>query len=324
MLAAARQPDGLSEESVLAIASHLDSPERARALFALSIASAQGFERWEYDRLRNLHDLVQQALAQPELTGLDARNLLGQRRMAAIRAAGDDPLVARRIEDAPRAYLLSVDPQSIARQMQTLTALGRNGVLVTQGTTTSGTWLDIAAHDQPGLLASVTSALVHLDLDVQQAVIATWEDGAALESFRVDGSTNLDVAAVQSAVERALGAPLGSAPIADAEVAFDNSVSPFHTVCEIRAPDKPGLLHALATAFTAAQVDVHAARIAVDHDHAADRFELTTRTSQKLGPDECRAVLQFVAGGVIVKRRRWRRPRVRPVAEHGSMARSTT
>jgi len=80
-------------------------------------------------------------------------------------------------------------------------------------------------------------------------------------------------------------------------------------VCEVRAPDKPGLLHALANAFAAARVEVHSARIAGDNGIALDRFEVTDRDGRKLGDETKEAVQRFVAGGVITKRRRFRAPR---------------
>ena len=44
LLAAIRQPDGWGEASVLALASHLDTPERARALFILSGVRTDGLD----------------------------------------------------------------------------------------------------------------------------------------------------------------------------------------------------------------------------------------------------------------------------------------
>ena len=58
----ASQVDGHSEESVLSVASYLDSPEQTRALYVLSVARRDGVERWEFERLRTLHELLQIAL----------------------------------------------------------------------------------------------------------------------------------------------------------------------------------------------------------------------------------------------------------------------
>ena len=49
---AVHQPGALSEERVLELAAHLDTPERARALYLLSALRSEGRERWEIQRLR--------------------------------------------------------------------------------------------------------------------------------------------------------------------------------------------------------------------------------------------------------------------------------
>ena len=49
---AVHQPGALSEERVLELAAHLDTPERARTLYLLSALQSEGRERWEVQRLR--------------------------------------------------------------------------------------------------------------------------------------------------------------------------------------------------------------------------------------------------------------------------------
>ena len=78
--AAAQRVDGFDEERVFALATHLDRPERARALYLLTLALG-GLEPWDRSRLDEMHDLVLAALEQPDLTGLDARNLVERRRL---------------------------------------------------------------------------------------------------------------------------------------------------------------------------------------------------------------------------------------------------
>jgi [protein-PII] uridylyltransferase len=314
-----RQPDGSSEESVLAVASHLDTPEQARALYLLSMARNRGVERWEFEKLRTLHELVQQALSQPQLTGLDARNLVGRRRSEAIRAAVADPDVVDRIERAPHAYVLSQEAATIARHAELAASLRGSGVLVEVTRVGEGWWVDVVAHDRPGLLAAVTGVLIDADLDIDEAVIATWADGVALESFRVRSELYPRPSELRPALESAFDAPLMSAPIEGAVVSFDNSVSPWHTICEVHAPDKPGLLHALSTAFAAAEVSVHSARITSGDGVARDRFEVTDRDARKLDEARREVVEMFVAGGVET-RRRWFRRTVQPACAATSAA----
>ena len=91
-----------------------------------------------------------------------------------------------------------------------------------------------------------------------------------------------------------------------ARVHFDDGSSPWHTICEVEAPDHPGLLHQLATAFTAAQVDVVAASIAEDGDDAVDTFELVQRDGDKLNDVDRDTVRKHIQTGASLARRRFR------------------
>lgn len=305
---AVRRPDGLTEEPVLQLASHLDKPEHARALFLLDAARGDEHDVWEFERATELHDLLQAALANTDLTGLEARNLVGRRRTEAIRSVQDDPHAVARIEDAPRSYVLREDSETIARHAQLLeppATATQARVQVTE--THGGWWIDIAARDKPGLLAGVTGVLVELGHDVRRAVVATWPDGVALESFLVGSNEPPDPARLQTAVEASFRAPLGSIALPDAVVTFDDSASPWHTLCEVRAPDRPGLLHALSNAFAAAKVEVHSAHVSADDGVALDRFDITDSDGHKLDVQSKVKIVGLVAKGVTVKKRRFRR-----------------
>ena len=152
-----------------------------RALFLLSSVSGDDREPWEFERLRELHELVESRLTNADLTGLEARNLVGRRRAEAARLVGGVPRVVERIEGAPRAYVLREDSEAIARHAQLLELLPSPSEARVH--VTGGEWIDVAARDKPGLLASVTGVLADRGLDVQEAIVATWSDGAALESF---------------------------------------------------------------------------------------------------------------------------------------------
>jgi Kef-type K+ transport system membrane component KefB len=305
--AAARRADGADESSVLQLAAHLDRPERARALYLLSLALGP-LEPFERRRLDGLHGIVQAALAHPELTGLTARNVAERHRAEASRLAGAGTAVAARVETAPRAYLLSQSSADIARHaalVEPLPARGRVRVAVSPEV--AGSWrVDVACRDQPGLLATVTGVLFDAGLDVVDAIVATWGDGGALESFAVRAPDAPDPAALQAAVERALGRPLSSPPVAGITASFDDDASPWYTLCEVTGPDHAGLLHRLAVAFSAAGADVHSARVATVDGRVTDRFELTDRRDAKLDEPTKAKVRAALAAGVV-GRRTWGR-----------------
>jgi UTP:GlnB (protein PII) uridylyltransferase len=316
---AAHRPSGLTEAAVLPLATHVGTPEQARALYVLTALRQADQERWERERLEQLHELVQTTLAESGLAGADARSLVTQRLRQAIVAAGADADadVAARIEAAPRSFVLRVTPEHLAAgaalaaplprsdeaRVAVLAAPPRSGPAVSG----AGVWsVLVGARDRQGLLAIVSGALGDGGYDVRRAVVATWLDGAAVEEFEVRGPVLPSAVELEAKVGAAFGQPLQSVPLPSAHVQFDDSSSPWHTICEIEASDQPGLLHHVATAFTAAGVTVVAASIAERDADAVDTFELMTRHGEKLGEDDQRAVREYIASGAVLSRRRFR------------------
>jgi Kef-type K+ transport system membrane component KefB/predicted amino acid-binding ACT domain protein len=308
--AAALRAGGLTEENVLQLASHLDRPERARGLYVLSALGGADRDRWELARLHELHQLVQATLAHDELRGEDARNVLDRRRQEALALVHDGEGVRDRIRTAPRSYVLRQPARVLARHAELLRPpLHDREARVHVSSDQPGTWwIDVAAPDRHGLLAAVTGVLADHGLDLAEAVVATWPDGSALESFRALGGDEPDAVALARDMREALHHDLASLPMPDAVVGFDREASPWHTVCEVTAPDRPGLLHVVATAFAAAGVDVVTATIGAVDGKADDRFELVDRNGHKLDAELEQRVRTYLRGGVAT-RRRWGRQR---------------
>ncbi len=307
--AAALRASAFDQEKVLTLAAHLQTPERTRALYVLTMLHNAQTERWQLARVEELHRLVQEALGDDGLTGAHARDLIEDRKQEALIAA--DGRAAARVASAPRSYVLRQPATAIARHAELLRRpVGVDEVRV-RVTDVGGSWsLDVATRDRRGLLAGVTGVLEDHRLSVSEAVVATWPDGVALEAFRVTGPPP-DTGAIATAVRTACAAPLESEPMESFLVDFDHSASPWHTACEVTARDRPGLLHTIATAFAAAGVEVVAASIGVIDGVADDRFELVDANGHKLGPDVEEAIRRFLTSGVE-SRRSWFRQVYRP------------
>ena len=157
----------------------------------------------------------------------------------------------------------------------------------------------MAWHDEVGRLAAITKVLADHHLVVDDGVLATWPDGAVLDSFHVPLGARPDAAALAEDIKVAADGPMQSMPLPDAEVSFDNAASPWHTVCEVRCTDRPGLLHALATSFAAARVEVRSANVSAHDGLVIDRFEVTDQDGAKLSPEEVDRVSDLVRTGAI-------------------------
>jgi [protein-PII] uridylyltransferase len=200
--------------------------------------------------------------------------------VSATRLVGGDSEVAERVAAAPAAYVLTQGSSDIARQCELLTPMPSPWevrVVATPSPRPDQWHVDVVARDRPGLLASFSGGLAACGLDVVQAVLATWDDGGALQAFLVRAPTAPDSARIQVALEASLGAPLVSEPVADAQVLFSRPDGALYTTCDVRAADRPGLLHAVAVAIASAGVDVHAAKVVTEEGVAHDRFDLSDR-----------------------------------------------
>ena len=146
-------------------------------------------------------------------------------------------------------------------------------------------------------------------MDVKQAVLATWIDGGALEAFVVSSTETPEPNALERAFAAALDRPLSSPAIEGANISFVNGRSPAYTTCDVRAVDRPGLLHTIAVAITSAGADVHAASVTTMHGIAHDRFDLSDQCGQPLDAAGEDAIRIGVRSGVTDSRRGHRRER---------------
>ena len=194
-----------------------------------------------------------------------------------------DPIERRRV-GAPAAYLDANDPCDVARHLALLDPVPQPGVVrvtVTPTARPSSWWVEVVSRNRAGLLAAITGGLEHRSLEVVSASVATWSDGATLDIFRVDAEHAPDPDDLRIAIEEALGAPLLPSPIVGATVIF-SSAPDGSTLCEVRAPDRHGLLHDLAATFALQGVQIDSARVETEIDNAVDRFALTDRRGRPL------------------------------------------
>ncbi|MGH9281973.1 MAG: ACT domain-containing protein, partial [Acidimicrobiales bacterium] len=167
-----------------------------------------------------------------------------------------------------------------------------------------GLWrIELACRDRPGLLSSITAALGVAGLDVLDASIAGWPDGGVADAFTVRSETAPEPEGLVVQLRAARRQPPRALPLPDAVVTFDDQASPWHTLCKVVAPDRPGLLHALAVAFATSGADVHSARITTSGRMAEDHFELADGRGEKLGEEVEAAIGVAVRAGASTRAR---------------------
>ena len=185
---AAHQPGALTEERVLELAAHLDTPERARTQYLLSALRNEGRERWEMQRLRALYELVQATLAD-DAPGRRRGPVLAERRQAeAADLSAGQPGALERLASAPRAYVLRTpidSPGSPRRACSTPSRRRTPRVAATRARTTSAGGSTSPGTTTPAAWPPSPRCWPTTSLVVDDAVLATWPDGAVLDSFHV-------------------------------------------------------------------------------------------------------------------------------------------
>lgn len=161
--------------------------------------------------------------------------------------------------------------------------------------------------DRHGLFSTLTGALAVSGASIVDARIRTLKNGMALDTFYIQG-TNGKIYENDNFLTKTVRKALAAQMNIDQEVQshqklqskktrnftvqprviIDNSVSNDHTVIEINAKDRPGLLHDVAKALSAEHLQIHTAKIttfgsrAVDVFYVRDSFGLKIINQEKL------------------------------------------
>ena len=286
--AVATEPFVADDRTTAQLAGYLGDAELVEKCRLLTEARG-GFNEHQYTAIITVVTGVQQLLAHPELVHGMNSSLESVRRTEALQLAGT--LAAKeRIENTTTQHLLAHEPSTLARHatlIEPVPSEDRVRVHV-EPTANPLMWIvDVAARDQRGLLARLCAGLGDAGYEIGSASIATWPDGAVVDSFTVASPVRPDEEALTSALNARLEGRIERAPIVrdeDAVLRFtlDNNANPWHSVVVVTGTDQPRLLQHIATAFAEARIDVHHARVNTDGIAITDRFEVSTRKGRKI------------------------------------------
>lgn len=297
------------------------SLERLRLLLVLTAAdiTAVGPGRmnaWKDSLLRMLYHRAKAVLA----GGRDAEDREAQ-------AAESRRALRARLPDWPEAdiawfeaclpepYWLSTDG-AMQEQHARLVRSGEAPLVETCiDSSRDATELTLYVPDQAGLFAAVAGAVAAADASIVDARVFTTDDGMALDTFWIqaaDGGAyrNADaLARLKQGVIRVLTgdadpagpATAGAMPrlarstsiVVEPHVLVDNGASPSHTVVEISARDRPGLLlYDITHTLSACGLSIGSAHISTVGSRAVDVFYVRDRFGLKLSREAQMAQVQ--------------------------------
>jgi hypothetical protein len=161
--------------------------------------------------------------------------------------------------------------------------------------------LTVVAHDRPGLLARLAGALTDQGVSIVGGCAASWPAlGVAIQRLSVTGAGDWEAIGERLRAGGPVAPPFE--PAAPVEVDCQPQGLGLVLVT-LRAPDRPGLLWAVASWFQAVGVDVQAYRADSEEDTAVDSFLVRGRVDPQ--------ALAAALGGVPVKTLRARMPRLK-------------
>ena len=277
------------------IANHLKNPllvEQCRQL----VSARQDLSDTQNLALVGIIADVQEVLAHPDLVDSESNTLVESRLQAALALTTDDSIRAR-ITHAPASYALTHSPKQMLDHALLVEPMPRSGDarIVVLPTPSNDQWLvNIACRDRSALLARLSGALSSLNLNVINAEIATWADGAVLDIFTVQSSVEPRIGAISDAVQRSLrtrNVKTSGGPF-KLTVRLDHSAHPWHSIMRVEGEDHTGLLRDITATLAKLKVVIHHAQIVTEQGQVHNMFEVSDAHGRKLSEQASNKIIR--------------------------------
>ena len=279
----------------------VQSVERLRLLLVLTVADIRAvgpgvWNGWKAGLLRGLHAAAEERLTGGHASGgREARVARAQEEMRALLFDLPAAAVEAHIARGYPSYWLSFDAESHARHARMAHEAGSRPLMIRNRVDSrrSVTEITIYALDHPGLFARIAGAMAVSGAGIVDAKIFTMTDGMALDTFWVQDANGdpFDrpdkLARLYSRIEQTLAGrlrprdELGKPPAVPSRTSvfkvaprifIDNDASRTHTVIEVNAQDRAGLLYDLTRALSALNLQIASAHITTFGETAVDVF----------------------------------------------------
>ena len=203
-------------------------------------------------------------------------------------------------------YFMRHSPEQIAWHTQHILPHDRGEPLVLFGqhAARGGTELFIYCRDMPGLFATVATILGHKGLNIHDAQIMNSKEGYVMDTFVVlepngDAIDAERLPSLRKGLTNALNNPDMQLPkprplsrrhrqfnVPTRVTFLPNKGDRKHSLIELTALDRPGVLARIGAVFQQCMLVVHAAKITTIGERVEDFFSLTRRDGELLSPED--------------------------------------
>ncbi len=309
----------LSDENLIfRFAQAMQTPERLKMLYLLSFADirAVGPSAWSPWKDTLMRELFLKALHLLERgEGLDHahqdRMIRIQREvMELLEGQISAPRVSEVLLNISARHYAVYEARAIGQQILMAERIAEERVVV-EGEEKPEEGCDeltVVAGDEPGLFSKISGVITANHLNILSAQISTWENGVAVDLFRVqslidespfqpsrwlkiqedlrrvlEGKVSVDELVAKMPVPLFHRYP---APRLPASVTVDNEASDFYTVVELYFHDFPGLLYHVTRKIFELGFNIWMARISTKVDQVVDVFYIQDLSGEKLEDGE--------------------------------------
>jgi len=282
----------------------VQSPERLRLLLVLTVADIRAvgpnvWNGWKAALLRELYWAADEALTgQGDEAGRKRR--VEQAKQALAEALVDWPAedIERHLSLGYADYWLAFDLETHvrhARMVRTAETEGRELAIESRvDSAREVTEIIVYTSDHPGLFSRITGAMAISGASIVDARIATFSNGMALDVFWIQDEDRKafdrpdKLAKLSVAIEQALTGRLNllselvkrqrsierraRVMKIPTRVLVDNKASVTHTVIEVNATDRPGVLYRIARALREIKIQIFSAKISTYGESFVDVF----------------------------------------------------
>ena len=306
-------------------AEHFDSVTSLDMLYVLTWADmnatqAEPVSRWKTELMQLLYLQVREVIRRrdervghDENTGADAMLKVLESPAKFTEQLGKiigQDAAYRHMYGLPRRYPLLYTLDEASRHAQRAEQIhGQNEVLIDVEEPAATGRVTVYTRDRTSLLSDICGILTVNDLNIQGADAFTRADGVIVDVFTVRGLADTETKRAEQT--RKLEADFhavwsGETRVEDMiaqhrrrwarkkikavdatpRVVFDNETSEPYTVVDVFARDRIGFLYDVSRILSAADLDIHMARIGTDADQVADAFYVTDMTGKKLADED--------------------------------------
>ncbi len=303
------------------------APELLRMLYVLSVADIKAvgpgvWTDWKGDLLADLYSRTMLILSGRPFNHLERERLqlIREHVRSSIVPVGSHESekwpdwIDRQLDSLPPFYLMTEEPERIARDLDSIQQLSDVGVRIEgeyDAETDTVTYRAFAGtRHEAGSFHKIAGVLSGLRMDIHAAQSCTTAASTMIGSFRV--SDNDFIGAVpQQRIQEVCNAVVNvltgkqtvdhifrrsglfrkkkkspAIAVVDPHVSIDNDCSEKHTVIDVFAMDTPGLLYTLALTMYQHGLSVELTRIATNIDQVVDVFYVVDENGSKLESPE--------------------------------------